>query len=376
MLANDGLSVVLAVGVGQNTCDTTILALYDAGVMTSSTCSSPPSGPRPLRPLLVANYDHVVGGGEVGLGMLVDGLAGRGHRPTLAVPGRRTLFGRCPEQPIPPSLPGMALALRTLARDHDLVHVYSVRAGLGAALARTTRPLLLHVLTPEPGDYDPVVAPFADAILCNSHATAGRFAGDVARVVYNGVRAPRPTAARLGTNPHHRTVAVIGNICPRKGQHDALPAFEQIVACRDDVDVVFVGHATGAIAAELRDRANASSGRIRLLGFVPEVADLIGELDLVLVPSRSEGFGRVAVESLRAGVPVLATRTGGLVEALAGLDDPWLPVDRAAWPERILHELDHPTHTSDQLRAAGRRFDPNQQLDEIIATYEELVACH
>lgn len=347
--------------------------LYDAGTMAPSTSLG---SSRSLRPLLIANYDVVVGGGEVGLGMLVDGLLDRGHCPTLAVPGARTLFERCPEQPVPEALADMALALRTLARDHDLVHAYSVRAGLGAALARTGRPLLLHVLTPEPSDYDTVVAAFADAILCNSHATADRFAEGAAQVVHNGVRAPRATQARLGTNPGHRTVGVIGNICPRKGQLDVLPALEQVVAWRDDVDVVFAGRATGVIAAELGDRARASSGRIRLLGFVPGIADLLGELDLVLVPSRSEGFGRVAVESLRAGVPVLATRAGGLVEALAGLDDPWLPDDPQDWPDRILHELDHPTSTADQLRAAGRRFDPDHHLDQMLAIYSELVACH
>lgn len=329
----------------------------------------------PLRPLLVANHDFVLGGGEVGLQMLVDGLLDRGHYPTVAVPGQPPLVGRCPEASIPKALPDMALALRALAPDHDLVHVYSVRTGLAATLARTGRPLLLHVLTPGPSDFDAVVAPFADAIVCNSHATAGRFPDGTARVVHNGVRAPRPTDARLGTDPHHRTVGVIGNICPRKGQFDVLPALDQVMAQRDDVDVVFAGHATGAIASELRDRARASSGRIRVLDFVPGIADLLGQLDLVLVPSRSEGFGRVAVESLRAGVPVLATRIGGLVEALADLDDPWLPDDHEDWPDRILDELDHPTHTPEQLRAAGHRFAPQHHLDVMIATYRELVSC-
>lgn len=328
-----------------------------------------------LRPLIVANHGYVLGGGEVGLGMLVDGLVDRGHRPTLAIPGEGALFGRCPERPVPQALPGLALALRELAGDHDLVHVYSARTGLGAALARTGRPLLLHLLTPEPGDYDAVVAPFADAILCNSRATAGRFPDGAARVVHNGVEAPRCGASGLGTNPHHRTVGVIGNVCARKGQLDVLSALEQVMAWRDDVDVVFAGHATGAIANELRDRARAWAGRIRVMGFVPGIADRLGELALVLVPSRSEGFGRVAVESLRAGVPVLATGTGGLLEALAGLDDPWLPDDREDWPERILEELDRPAHTPDQLRAAGRRFDPRRHLDEVVAVYRELVSC-
>lgn len=92
-----------------------------------------------------------------------------------------------------------------------------------------------------------------------------------------------------------------------------LPALEEVLAYRDDVDVVFAGHATGPIAAELRDRA------------------------------------------------------------LAGLGDPWLPEDRTAWPERILRELDRPHLHPDQLRAAGRRLNPQRRLDPVIAVYRELV---
>ncbi len=49
-----------------------------------------------LRPLLVANFDRVVGGGEVGLLMLADGLHARGHRPLLT-PRQSTM--RSPDGP-------------------------------------------------------------------------------------------------------------------------------------------------------------------------------------------------------------------------------------------------------------------------------------
>jgi glycosyltransferase involved in cell wall biosynthesis len=149
---------------------------------------------------------------------------------------------------------------------------------------------------------------------------------------------------------------------------------DQVLSARSDVDVAFVGHATGPIALALTGRAAQSGGRLRVLGFVPEIADHLAEFALVLVPSRSEGFGRVAVEALRAGVPVLATRVEGLVEALQELSDPWLPDARDQWPARILRELDAPTHTPDQLRAAALRFDPERFTDDVLDCYREVLA--
>jgi glycosyltransferase involved in cell wall biosynthesis len=329
------------------------------------------------QPLLVANYDFVLGGGEVGLRLLVTALVDRGHTPTIAVPGTTPLTGAGHEVSIPATTAGGALALADLARGCDLVHVFSIRMALTAILARTGKPLVLHALITEPDPFDPVVARFADAIVVNSQATARRFAPGQARVIYNGVPIPRSVREPLtDLTPGRRTIGIIGNLCPRKGQLDALPALEEVMAARDDVDVACAGYVEGPIAMALRDRAATSGGRLRLLGFVPDIADHLAEFALILVPSRSEGFGRVAVEALRAGVPVLATRVEGLIEALRDLDDPWLPDARDQWAGRILRELDTPTHMPEQLRAAARRFDPGRYVDEILDCYDGVLARH
>lgn len=333
-----------------------------------------PPALRPLMPLLVANRDFVLGGGEVGLRLLVRDLVARGHAPVVAVPGPRGLIGRGDEHVIPAVLPGAAAALSQLAARCDLVHVFSNRSALMAILARTRKPLVVHALVPPPDAYDAIVVSFADAIITNSRATARRFEPGTARVIYNGVPHPRPVESRLDLRPGRRTIVIVGNLAPRKGQMDALPALEQVMAERDDVDVAFAGHAVGPIALALTERAATSHGRLRLLGFVPDIADHLGEFALVVVPSRSEGFGRVAVEALRAGVPVLATRVEGLEEALQDHRDPWLPEARDAWAARILRELDTPTCGSDALRAAARRFDPDRYTDEIVACYRDVVA--
>ena len=192
-------------------------------------------------------------------------------------------------------------------------------------------------------------------------------------MVYNGVPAPRPVEGRLPLRRGRKAIAIVGGTVPRKGQLDALPAIQKVQAARADVDLVLVGRIGGAVGRRLMDVATASDGRIRLLGFIPDIADRLAEFSLVLVPSRSEGFGRVAVEALRAGVPVLATRVEGLVEALSGLEDPWLPERMEDWSARILQELERPTYSPDELRAAAARFDPEHYLRSILRLYREVI---
>ncbi len=89
----------------------------------------------------------------------------------------------------------------------------------------------------------------------------------------------------------------------------------------------FVGELTAAIAsAGLTDR-------ITFTGVLTgaELADAYALADLVILPSRTESYGMVVAEALARGIPVLATRVGGIPEAIAGSeagmlvppDDPW-----------------------------------------------------
>lgn len=327
-----------------------------------------------VRPLLVANYAYVLGGGEVGLRMLVEGLTARGLRPVLAVPGTGRLFDEFEQQSIAEEPPQAAADLRALAAGCHVIHTFSARWALAAARGMTGKPLILHALLPTRSRDDRAAASAVDLVVCNSRATAARFDPPVRpRVVYNGVRRPEPARPPLHVRPGRRTIGLVGNICPRKGQYDVLPALERVLELRPDIDVVFAGRVSGAIGLVLSERAATSAGRIRMLGFVPDIADHLATLSLVLVPSRSEGFGRVAVEAMRAGTPILATRVEGLIEGLSGLRDPWLPDDRARWAERIVQELDAPSHSRAELEAAGARFDPSAYIEAIVGCYEDVL---
>jgi L-malate glycosyltransferase len=58
------------------------------------------------------------------------------------------------------------------------------------------------------------------------------------------------------------------------------------------------------------------SEHVRFVGIVEEVASLLAEADVLLLPSETESFGLVALEAMASGVPVVASRVGGLPEVV------------------------------------------------------------
>jgi glycosyltransferase involved in cell wall biosynthesis len=117
----------------------------------------------------------------------------------------------------------------------------------------------------------------------------------------------------------------VGNLLAVKGA-DRLPRIFSLVAktmpgVRMDIVGADAGEGLGeAIRAEAV--RSGHSGAVLLLGALEprEVADLMRRSDLLIVPSRSEGFGCVAVEAQACGTPVLGSATGGLPEAIGDVE--------------------------------------------------------
>ncbi len=76
------------------------------------------------------------------------------------------------------------------------------------------------------------------------------------------------------------------------------------------------GPAEVAQALEARARSLGLGNRIRFLGEVPSAAGVLAGWDLLVLPSRQEGFGLALLEAMAAGRPVVATRAGGIPEVV------------------------------------------------------------
>ena len=124
-----------------------------------------------------------------------------------------------------------------------------------------------------------------------------------------------------------------------------------------------------AFESELRARAARPdlAGRVRWLGWQADSSTLLGEVDVVVVPSDGEPFSMIAIEALFAGVPVVATRRGGPEDFIIEGRNGWLvPAgDAGALAARLTRCLDPSEWQSLRLDPEHlRRFSVPETLAE------------
>ena len=114
--------------------------------------------------------------------------------------------------------------------------------------------------------------------------------------------------------------------------------------------------------------------RIRLIGVVDDVAPYLRAADLLLLPSQTEAFGLVALEALAAGVPVIASRVGGLPEVVEhGVSGYLLPVGDVEGMARQAVTLLRERPLAERLgRAGAGRVAEQFPPDRIVPRFEEL----
>jgi len=121
-----------------------------------------------------------------------------------------------------------------------------------------------------------------------------------------------------------------------------------------------------AYLASLHDLVEELSlgDRVRFLGEREDVPEILRALDVLLVPSWEEPFGRVVIEAMAMCTPVLATAIGGPTEVISdGVDGLLLPPrDPARWAEAIRLLLADPARRGSMGRAA--RAKAMQQFDQ------------
>jgi glycosyltransferase involved in cell wall biosynthesis len=135
-------------------------------------------------------------------------------------------------------------------------------------------------------------------------------------VVYNGIAGPMGATADLrhGRRSLSR-IGVIGELCSRKGQDLVLEAMA-LEPAMEGLEVFFGGEGSAAFTRGLAEKARQLPAvSLHMLGLV-ETWNFLSKVDLLIVPSRTEAFGRVVVEGMLAGIPVLAASTGGITEII------------------------------------------------------------
>lgn len=369
-------------------------------------------GSRPLKICYLIDYLFSVNGGtERQLYLLITGMLSRGHRVELVVL-RHTEFTRnlrdfpCPVHCAEiqsllsaASLPRMvALRRRLLEGKFDVVHgffndtamllpllsvgspwkVYTSRRDMGIWYTRA-RLYLLRLL-----------ARTQVRVICNSQAVSDYTCAMEGisrariRVIHNGL-GPVPlggedvvnecAAIRARITGKALKVVTVANVRPVKNLEDLILAAGHVVKeCPSSLFLV-AGHISDpayhrSLMAMIRD-LNLES-HFEFIGPVKEPRHWLGNFDIGVLTSSSEGFSNTLMEYLEAGLPAVATKVGGNSELIdhgetGYLYEPGRPRELADYLLRIWRDDGVRASLKVSSREASRRFT----LDFMLGRYEE-----
>jgi glycosyltransferase involved in cell wall biosynthesis len=238
----------------------------------------------------------------------------------------------------------------------------------------------------------------ADSIIANADAVRSWLESqghppEKIRVIRNGVDLTR-FAAQLGVPRLHREfglsdraplIAVLARLSRVKGIDDFVRAASGVASRFPEARFVVFGDSshTGdplelAYADELRQLA-ATLGigdRLFFAGYRTDVAELLPEISLSVLPSHTEGLPNAILESMAAGVPVVATNVGGVPELIEngvnGLLVP--PHDPRALSAAICRLLADPALAAGMATAAKRDARERFSVERMVRETEELYA--
>jgi glycosyltransferase involved in cell wall biosynthesis len=226
----------------------------------------------------------------------------------------------------------------------------------------------------------------ADAVVVLSHRAAGLLAGagvDRSRIHVIPPGIDRRAFAGPFPDPFPEVprprVLFVGRLHRAKGVDTALAAFSGLGA--SGAHLVVVGDGPERAAVEAAARAPGLRGRVRCTGFLPHdrVPAVLSHADVLVVPSVYEELGRIVLEGMQAGLPVVAASTGGIPEVIHdgvnGLLVP--PRDPVALARAVDAVLARPGLAA-RLRAAAfrdaERYDADALVDRVLDAYRDALA--
>lgn len=265
----------------------------------------------------------------------------------------------------------------------DVVHAHGVKAALLTLFAFPTGRPPVVVTYHNVWHGGPLSAPLrllaprAAASIAVSGAVRDSLARHGVRVAHpevirNGVDPAAFPDVKTGRPPHPFTALFMGRLTEEKGIPVLLEAVE---AAGEGPAISLVIAGDGPLRSRVEQAAARNAGRVRYVGHVSEVLTAYRQADVVVMPSLSEGLPMTALEAMACGLPLVASRVGGLPEVVADGETGLLvpPGDPSALAAalRVL--------AADPVRAAamgdvGRarvadRFTEERMLEQLIACY-------
>lgn len=203
------------------------------------------------------------------------------------------------------------------------------------------------------------------------------------RVVHNGYKRSLASASERGINPNRTgatafQILIVGSISENKGQLIALNAMQVLVNKGLNVKMTFVGGEIDVPYADamrqLIDQAHLAE-RVEFAGYVVDVEAYYEASDVLVVCSKFETFGRVIIEAMACGCPIVCPRIPAMLELIADKVDGLLYEhnDHAGLAQRIEDLMFNGELRTKLISNARSSFEKNFSLKKYVDSIEEIL---
>jgi glycogen synthase len=198
-------------------------------------------------------------------------------------------------------------------------------------------------------------------------------------VIHNGLGEPAFAPQQIAFDPPR--LLCLGRLVAEKGFDSALTAFATVRNRLPSARLVIAGDGPERSKLQQQTIELGLADSVEFVGSVPPetAAHLIDEATLVVMPSRLEGFGLVALEAALMARPVVAARVGGLPEVVVHEQTGLLVAvnDSQALAQAIVRLLEHPNIARQMGRAARdwarQKFNWERHVDAYDTLYQKLI---
>lgn len=180
-------------------------------------------------------------------------------------------------------------------------------------------------------------------------------------------------------DPEAFVIGHAGAFTREKGQDVLLAAFTEVMDRMPQARLVLVGDGPLRASPQILNPLRRTGDRVRVMDPIEDLTPFFAALDVYAMPSRAEGLGSSALLAMAHGLPVIASRVGGLSEVVAEGETGWLvrPESATALAEALVLAASS-TELGQRYGTGGRRraetFSSDTMVNRTEALYQRLVA--
>ncbi len=223
--------------------------------------------------------------------------------------------------------------------------------------------------------------------IANSYAIAKKYRQFIepskVKVVYQSVSVPQGISAEEVTVTPNTGIkcVIVGALQEGKRQEEAILAIGELVHAGINAELLIVGDGNPKYRDYLQKLVseNELDRYVKFIGYVENPFPFVKSADVVLMCSRNEAFGRVTVEAMKIGKPVIGARSGGTIELIRDGFNGFLytPGDYKELATKIKYLYEHPDVAQDMgyngLQWATERFTQERYGEEVLTILQQLM---